>query len=481
MRKSVALLLLVYLVSGCGQSAPSDEQDVVIQPDAGADTGLQDEPQFPEVWGAPALADENSAADVVEVKLAAQVTTKTLADGNDVEMYTYNGSLPGPLIQAQVGQKVIVHFTNELPEPTTIHWHGLRISDEMDGTPAVQAPIEPGESFDYEFVVPDAGSYWYHPHIRSNEQVEKGLYGLFIVRDADEPRYDKERYFTIDDILLDQQGNIAEFFGSHMEGMHGRNGNALLTNGRLDKIELNAGQNAVERWHLVNPANARTMQLELEGATWRVIGTDGGFLPEPYETDRITLPVGQRFDVEVTYDRVGTASLNSMVLTRDAQGNIVERAYPLVDVQVGAVDREPRARQLPEVTLPDREPTRSETIEFNARQTVTGRLEWTLNGEANPDEPLFVFSQGETVRIRLENLAGPEHPFHLHGQFFQVVDDGRPWTDQPGLKDTVLVPGNDHVEIIAYLDNPGNWMAHCHILEHAELGMMSQILVEETE
>lgn len=481
MRKFFPLIAVVCLVAACGGSTDQSDQQVSDE-DAGtsADADQQPEIYFPEVKGLTEVEDENPDPNIVEVTLRAQEKTVELADGFEVDMYTYNGQFPGPLIQAKVGDRVIVHFENELPEATTIHWHGLRISDEMDGSPRIQQPVGPGESFDYDFVVPEAGSYWYHPHVRSNEQIEKGLYGAFIIRDEKDPRYDAERYFTIDDILVTSDGELPPFLSRHPEIMHGRTGNALLTNGTLDEITVRAAQGAVERWRLVNPANARTMTLTLEGASWRVIGTDGGLLPEPYETDRLVLPVGQRFDVEVTYDQPGRAILNSMVRVRDDQGQIVEEAFPLVKVLISAVDRQPRQVEWPDITLPEREPTRDEVIEFDARQGATG-VEWTLNDTADAAEPLFTFTEGDTVRMRLKNLAGPEHPFHLHGQFFTVVDDGRPWTNQPGLKDTVLVPGMDEVEIIAYLDNPGQWMAHCHILEHAELGMMSEIIVEPAQ
>lgn len=475
MCKYFVFLAAASLLAACGGET-NEDQTPVVDTDAGT---AAEEPTFPEVWGAPVLEDENPAADIVEVTLRAEETTVTLADGLDVDMYTYNGSFPGPILQAQVGQTVIVHFENKLLEETTVHWHGLRIPDEMDGNPRIQNPVQPGESFTYEFVVEDAASYWYHPHVRENEQIEKGLYGLFVVRGEDEPEFDRERFLTIDDILIDQNGELPPFLQSHPEIMHGRSGNALLNNGSLDVVSFSVDQNDVERWRLVNPANARTMELELEGASWRVIGTDGGLLPEPYETDRIVLPVGQRFDVEVVYDQPGTVTLNSMVLVRNDAGQVVEEAFPIYEAEVAASDAEARTVELPEVTLPTAEPTRDETIEFDVGQDTFGNTVWMLNGKAHSNDPLFTFGYGEVVRIKLRNNAGPEHPFHLHGNFFTVVNDGRGWTNQPGLKDTVLVPGMEEVEIIAYFDNPGQWMAHCHILEHAKLGMMSEIIVED--
>ena len=275
----------------------------------------------------------------------------------------------------------------------------------------------------------------------------------------------------LDDILL-SEGKRPAPFSSGMEAMHGRTGNVLLTNGRPSKAAgASVEQGTIERWRIVNTANARTMALELEGASFRVIGTDGGLLPAPYTTKRLVVPVGQRFDLEVTYDRAGETKLQRIVLALDANDKVVEVKVPAFSVDVAASDREPREILLPAVERPDRSPSTTKTIAFDAVSGPKG-IEWRLNGRTHSSEPLFTFAEGETVRIRLENKAGPEHPFHLHGQFFEIADK-----KQPGLKDTVLVPGMSTVEIVAYMDNPGRWMAHCHILEHAELGMMSEIVV----
>ena len=425
----------------------------------------------------PQLIDFNEADDVVEVYLTAGTHQAQMASDLLVETYAYNGVLPGPLLLANVGDEVIVHFKNELLEPTTVHWHGLRISDDMDGNPRIMNPVEPGEEFTYRFVVPDAGTYWYHPHMKSNEQIEKGLYGALVVREADAPEYDAERYLTIDDILLNGS-QIAPFLQSHPEIMHGRSGNALITNGKMDELKFTVDQGTVERWHLVNPANARTMSLSIDGARWRVIGVDGGRV-EPYQVDRLQMAVGQRFDIEVAYDEPGEVVMNSYVLS--VQNNeVVEIPIQIVAATVTETGNAARTVQLPAPpVMPSGEVTREETIVFNAVNDGLGNVIWTLNNAAFNREVLFTFKKGDVVRIRLDNEVGPEHPFHLHGQFFTIVDKGTEETSQPGLKDTVLLPGLSSVEIIAYMDNPGEWMAHCHINEHAALGMMASIVVEE--
>ncbi|MDH5491973.1 MAG: multicopper oxidase family protein, partial [Myxococcales bacterium] len=390
--------------------------------------------------------------------------------------------IPGPTIEATAGQRVIVHFTNRLSEPTTVHWHGLRIPSDMDGTPRVQEPVpQGGGTFTYDFVVPEAGTFWYHPHVRTNEQMERGLYGAFVVREAEEPLYDAERVVVLDDLLFDfDTGRLPPFLAAHGEIMHGRSGNVLLTNGRLSgATSYAAEQGTVERWRLVNSANARTMELTVTGASLRIIGTDGGLLAEPYTTDRLVMPVGQRYDFEISYDAPGTVELLSHVLTLDDAGEVVEVSIPVYSVEVAETAWTPRAVELPAIAaLPSRPIDSEALISFDGATDALGNLVWTLNGQAAPADPLFTFTEGEAVLITLQNLAGPEHPFHLHGQFFEILSGGEPSTSQPGLKDTVLLPGNSTVQIRAYLDNPGRWMAHCHILEHAELGMMAEITVD---
>lgn len=348
----------------------------------------------------------------------------------------------------------------------------------MDGSPRIQEPVQPGETFVYHFVPPDAGSFWYHPHINTNEQTERGLYGTIVVREpeGEAPVYDVERFWTIDDILIVNNA-IPPFLVSHPEQMHGRHGNVLLTNGWGEPVEASAIQGHVERWRLVNTANARTMVLTIDGATWRVIGVDGGLLHEPYTAEYLEMSVGQRYDVEVSYHSPGLVQLISHIPALDENDALIWVGYEIANIDVEETGNTPKEVTWPELPeLPERPHNKDVWIEFDAKNTPQG-VKWMMNNLSNPEEPLFMFNQGDTVKMKLYNRAGPEHPFHLHGQFFEIIArNGKP-VDEPGLRDTVLVPGNKSVEIRAYMDNPGMWMAHCHILEHAKLGMMAEIYV----
>jgi FtsP/CotA-like multicopper oxidase with cupredoxin domain len=430
----------------------------------------------PGVWGTTKIEDTNPDPRVVEFSLTAKETEISLF-GHPLRMMTYEGLFPGPLIEVNAGDEIIAHFRNELPEATTIHWHGLRVPDAMDGNPRIQTPVPPGGTFEYRFIVRDDGSYWYHPHHRAHEQLEKGLYAPLVVRRPEDPKYHRERYLLLDDLTIDPNtGDFPPTLIEMMELVHGRMGKMFLTNGKpSEEVIDTADQGTIERWRIVNASNARTMKLSLRGASFRVIATDGGLLREPYTTDSLIVAVGQRYDLEVSYASAGRAELISHQL-EVIMGEIVEVAQ----VRVFAADIRPSDRPLPVITWPvlpvppAREVGREVTFEIDAAMSADSGVEWRINGVAHRHEPIFTFTKGDTVKMRIVNLKNPEHPFHLHGQFFEI-----PGGNEPGLKDTVLVPGKSTVEITAYLDNPGRWMTHCHILEHVELGMVSEILVED--
>ncbi len=234
-------------------------------------------------------SDLHPGPGTVEVILTATEIVHDFGTGNQTAVWTYNGGIPGPTIEANVGDTLIVHFTNQLPEETTIHWHGLEIPADMDGSHIAQTPVPPGGSFRYEFVLPRAALFWYHPHVRTNVQVEKGLYGALLVHDpAENQRLDlptREHVLVLDDVLLDQDGQVADPWPMDpaeraMAHVNGREGNTLLINGRVN-FRATIPNGVPHRLRLVNVANARFMRISIPGHfLWR-IGGDGGLLERP--------------------------------------------------------------------------------------------------------------------------------------------------------------------------------------------------------
>ena len=194
--------------------------------------------------------------DVVEIRLRASETELALVPGTLTKVYTYNATLPGPLIRAKVGDRLRVHFENALPEPTTVHWHGVRLPVNMDGVPVhSQSEVMPGESFEYDFVLRDAGLFWYHPHVASAKQVGFGLYGALLVQDPNDPEeLGDEVVLVLSDIGLDDQGAIAPSDqGGDLATLFGREGTHILVNGRI-RPTLHARAASPTAWPWPRPA-----------------------------------------------------------------------------------------------------------------------------------------------------------------------------------------------------------------------------------
>ena len=206
--------------------------------------------------------------------------------------WTYDGRIPGPLIRAHVGDRVIVHFTNNLPQPTTIHWHGVRVPIEMDGVPAISQPeLQPGDTFTYDFVVRDAGLYWYHPHVMSAAQVGFGLYGALLVEDpGDGVGIGDEITIVLSDIGFDRNGVLESPDSGGPAGMvFGREGAYVLVNEKVLPT-LGARSGAPQRWRIVNASKSRYFLLDLDGQPFYMIGADGGLLEKPESMQTLLVP-----------------------------------------------------------------------------------------------------------------------------------------------------------------------------------------------
>ena len=404
-------------------------------------------------------------AGTVSVELDAREIDWEFGPDRSIRGFGYNGQVPGPPIEAKVGDTVEIRFRNSLPQATTIHWHGIRVPAEMDGTEAVQAPVEPGGAFDYHFVVPDAGTYWYHSHTNETEQLERGLYGALIVRGPDEPTLDGEQTLLFDDLKLAPDGGVAPFGDEH-EHHAGREGDVRLVNGRQEP-ELEIPASTVERWRIVNAANTRFVRLSIGGRPFTILGTDGGLLPKPLPVGETLVTPGERVDLAVgPFEEGEQLAIEALPYDR-GKGETARERFATLRVGSAAASRAripDTLRQIDQLVPAGAEPTR--TIDLKALMHAG------LHQRADP------VRVGELQIWDLVNETGQDHPFHLHGFFFQVLRQDGELPPVVGWKDTVNVPRKSQTRI-AWLpdDRPGQWMYHCHILEHHAMGMMGHFEV----
>ena len=394
-------------------------------------------------------------------------------------MWTYDGLVPGPLIRARVGNRVVVHFSNGLPEETTIHWHGLRIPAAMDGMPGLsQPPIQPGGSFVYDFVVPDASTFWYHPHVNSAVQEGNGLYGAFIVDDPSEPPgLGDEVVMVLSDLGVNDDGSLqARDSGGDLGTLFGREGNVLLVNGKV-RPTLKARPGLRQRWRFINAAKSRYFQIGLDGHSFTRIGGDGGLLTAPVEVAQPVITPGERMDLIVTPEgrpgrswwSNGSPSIAASAPPTTGPGGHVRR-------EAGGHARRTSPMPLVRRDIPALAIDGATQIDLTLTQVSTTPFELGINGVAYKDSEPLMADVGETQVWTVTNTIDFAHPFHLHGFFFQVLSPARPleW------KDVVDVPVNGTVRFaVRYDERPGMWMFHCHILDHADAGMMGALMVME--
>ena len=434
----------------------------------------------------PTVPDLNPDPRILEIDLTAEVARVEVRPGRRVEAWTYNGTLPGPLIRLTVGDRLIVHFTNKLSSPTTVHWHGLRLPIQMDGVPgASQPPVEPGGTFTYDFVVPDAGLYWYHPHVMSAAQVGFGLYGALLVDDPSEQfKVAQERVLVLSDIDITEQGTLGDPESGGSTGMaFGREGNTLLVNGRNHpRIAMRSG--VTQRWRVVNAANSRFFHLDPGvGVRFTKIGDDGGLQEYSEELESLVLAPGERADVFYTPNaKPGTEYGVHAYLFNRGFGSVEARAgedlFDIVMADTPAITPQPHPEVTRAIEAISQAGATQVAIEFGIEQTEDKTFFYTINGKPLDAIPPLKAIPGETQVWKVTNTTPWSHPLHLHGFFFQVLGkDGRPRRPLQ-WKDTVSVPFKDSLTIVVTFDDrPGAWMYHCHVLDHAEGGLMSAVLL----
>jgi len=401
----------------------------------------------------------------------------------------YGGTVPGPVIRVRQGTPLRVVLENGLTQDTTIHWHGIRLPNAMDGVPHLtQAPVAPGGRFEYAFVPPDAGTYWYHPHANAPEQLGRGLSGALIVEEPKPYPADRDLVWLLDDWMLDRHGHVVDGFDDYHARSHdGRVGNTVTINGALpDEVAVRPHERI--RLRLINAANARIFRLRLGDLPAHVIALDGQPVA-PFEAGRVVLGPGMRADLVLDVTAPAGAGIDVI------DDFYAPAAYRLVTLRVAgeparaaAVARTPPP--LPANPVPEPEPDGAahHVIEFaggmmgrlpreEMLRLMRSGLAWTVNGQAHAADaharhaPLFAVRRGQSCRLTLVNDTRWFHPIHLHGHHFRVLArNGRPEPRTP-LRDTVLMAPEERVEIAFRADNPGDWMLHCHVLEHHAGGM----------
>ncbi len=451
----------------------------------------------------PALADDG----FVELKAVRSKAPLLGAGEPATDVWSYNGVVPGPVVRARRGDTVRVRLVNELDDATTIHWHGIRIENAMDGVAGLtQEPVKPGDSFDYVFTVPDAGTYWYHSHNRSWEQMARGLYGQLIV-EGDADGFAADHILMIDDWRLRESGEIDEAsFGAMMDWSHaGRLGNWVTVNGTsYPELDLVAG--AANRLRLVNPSNARIYELVFDGLEPQLMALDGQVFAEPRPIgEALVLSPAQRADILVTPKAAGEAELQALNgndrigitgfrIAAPADGGAVTPVFmpnALAEPDLAnalSVDlvMEGGAMGMMQGARMGRGEMSGGMMGggmmgggmMGMRDLVQNGFAWAFNGVAGmPDEPLFAAGRGQTVKLTMVNRTRWPHAMHLHGHHFRVLSrDGRPEPHTP-WRDTVTAGAEQTVEVALVADNPGQWLLHCHMTEHMAAGMMTWFTV----
>lgn len=410
------------------------------------------------------------------------------------DVWSYDGDVPGPALRLKRGDRLRIEVENRLPDPTTVHWHGVRVPNAMDGVPHVtQPPIKPdGGTFVYDFVLEDAGTYWYHPHLGAPEQLARGLHGALIVEEERPLPVDRDLLWVLGDWRLDREARIVADFRNFMDASHaGRIGNTVTINGRVpDAFEMRAGERV--RLRLVNVANARIFSLDFRGHAPVVIALDGQPVePHRSEGGRIVLGPGMRADVIV--DGTGEPGSTHTVI----DDFYPRQAYRLVDLRYAAKRMPGRAgTQLPALaanalSVPDLARAKRHELRFEGGMmgrmpaSSAGRHEraiWSIDGksslEADHDhEPLLQLDHGRSYVLQLVNDTAWPHPIHLHGHVFRIVSRDGKEVKRVEWGDTVLLLPRSRAEVAFVADNPGNWMLHCHVLEHQATGMMALVRV----
>lgn len=421
--------------------------------------------------------------------LTAQPASAELVPGFTTSVLAFNGQIPAPTIRCRQGEKVTIRFTNKLDEPTTIHWHGLRIPIAMDGVPFLsQPPIMPGETFIYEFTPPDAGTFWYHPHMNSVKQLGMGLVGLIIVEEADPVHFDEEHALMLKHWHLDPQGQWKDLMIPRYSARMGTPGEWGTVNGVHEPV-YSLKAHATVRLRIANVDNTITYPVAVEGAEAWVIAIDGNPVKTPVKLTQHKIGPGMRVDIGLVAPKAG-----ERVYVRQMKGKF---PFPLCEFEVMSSEL-PSGQSLPTLPLnpvPSVDLANAQEIDFvfewegaitpadpsgHAMPTfwLVNKRAWEGMSATSIPEPLAYLERGKTYIFDLKNVTQYHHPIHLHGHTFTVLELNGNKLTEPFHTDTVLLGKNGSAKAAFVADNPGRWMYHCHVIEHMKTGLMGFIEVK---
>lgn len=417
----------------------------------------------------------------------------------ETEVWTYNDVEPGPTLRIRQGTSFRATVENRLAEGTTVHWHGVRLPNAMDGVPGItQKPIQPGERFDYAFTPPDAGTFWYHSHEDSLVQMGRGLAGALIVEEPEPPAVDRDLLWTIQDWRLEADAQIAPGFNNRMEAaMDGRVGNTVTINGRLPEIlHVRAGERI--RLRLLNAAIARIMALRFEGHRPVIVALDGQPC-EPHEPADGRLLLGPAMRADVMLDMQGEPGSRYRVVD-DFYDRLSYTLLSLTYRPASPIRPHPLEAPLRLPPNPVPRPDLATAVVHEVRlqggmMSGMGRLmgggmmgmgsgaAWGINGQSMTGDgsadmpPLFRIDRGRSCILDVRNETAWWHPMHLHGHSFRVLSRDGSQVPHEEWGDTVLIRPRERVRIAFVADNAGDWMLHCHVMDHQVGGLMAIIQV----
>lgn len=443
-----------------------------------------------------------------EIKLVAKEGKQTLKNGVVVPVWTFNGASPGPEIRVKKGEKVKVTLKNELPAPVSIHWHGYPVPNEMDGIPGVtQDAIAPGKTFTYEFTANTVGTYWYHSHQDSVNQLDRGLYGSLIVEDNE--KFDKDYTLMLDEWVSDEKKivdqlnsmtNASTENGEHSMDMGEDSSEGMMMDHNMDEYDIftinGKSGNLIPNYKVKKGDRVRlrfinsgylTHKIHLHGHEFKVIATDGQPLNKPtkLENQLLAIAPGERYDIEFTANKEGKWLIEDHGENKAAKQM---KAYIVYDGDGNSNDQSNDTVSLPNVDLNKYGQKVIGNLTLNSKFNLEykmnlgtdmegNEMKYTINGKTFPNTDSMIVKKGDLVKVTLKNTSMmDDHPMHLHGHFFKVLSkNGKEFTGSPIIKDTLnLKPGEEYV-VAFKADNPGNWMFHCHDLHHASAGMVSEV------